>query len=542
MSAEPIPVEVAEEGERVHYLNAETTVRSWLLTTDHKRIGLLFLAATTLMLIVGGGFAMTMRLELLTPGESLVDAATYNRLFTLHGVVMVWLFMIPAIPSGFGNFLLPIMVGAREIAFPRLNLASFWIYVLGALVVIGGLVAGGADTGWTFYPPYSTHTASAVVPVLLGVFLLGVSSTITGLNFIVTTHALRAAGIHWFRMPLFVWTLYGTSIILVLATPVLGMTLLLVAIDHAFAFGIFDPAHGGDPILYQHLFWFYSHPAVYIMILPAMGVISETVSAFSRKNSLSYKAIALSTLGIAFAGFLTWGHHMFTSGMSSFDVAVFGILSMLVAIFSAIKVFVWIGTLYRGSISFDAPMLYLVSFLFLFSVGGMTGVALASTSLDVHWHDTYFVVGHFHLIMVSGTLTAFLCAFHYWFPKMFGRMYSRRAAVLGWLLVSTGLALTFLPQLALGNAGMPRRYATYPPRFQTLHVLSTLGALVLASGLVLTLGYLLWALVRGARAENPWNSRGFEWRTPSPPPVHNWERPLVVDDAPHQYWREDPGP
>jgi cytochrome c oxidase subunit 1 len=341
-------------------------------------------------------------------------------------------------------------------------------------------------------------------------------------------------------MPLFVWSIYATSIILVLATPVLAMALALIAIDAAFGFGIFDPALGGDPILYQHLFWFYSHPAVYIMVLPAMGVISELVAAFARKNLLSYTAVAVSTIGIALVGFLTWGHHMFTAGMSGFDVAIFGLLSMLVAIFSAIKVFVWVGTLYGGSIALEVPMLYALSFLFLFSVGGMTGVALASTSLDLHWHDTYFVVGHFHLIMVSGTLTALLAAWHYWLPKMFGRMYPRRVAVVAWALVTAGLAATFLAQLALGNAGMPRRYATYPARFEALHVASTLGSWVLAAGLFLTLAYLVRAIFRGPAAADPWGSLGFEWRTTSPPPAHNWDEPLAVDGAPHEYWREDP--
>ncbi|MEZ4333608.1 MAG: cbb3-type cytochrome c oxidase subunit I [Myxococcota bacterium] len=521
------------------YLRSETTARSWLLTTDHKRIGLLFLGATMTALLVGGVIALTMRIQLATPEARPFDALTYNRLFTLHGVIMVWLFLIPSIPAGFGNFLLPIMVGAREIAFPRLNLASFWLYVAGALTVFAGLLYGGADTGWTFYPPYSSTTPTAVVPILCGVFILGISSTITGLNFIVTTHSLRARTLQWMRLPLFVWSIYATSVILVLATPVLGMTLLLIIVDHAFGLGVFDPALGGDPILYQHLFWFYSHPAVYIMILPAMGVVSEVVSALSRKNGLSYRAIALSSLGIAFAGFLTWGHHMFTAGMSSVDAAIFGILSMLVAIFSAIKVFVWVGTLYRGSISLEAPMLYLFTFLFVFSFGGMTGVALASTSLDLHWHDTYFVVAHFHLIMVGGSLTAFLAALHYWFPKMFGRTYSARAALWGWALVSFGFVFTFFPQLLLGNGGMPRRYASYPERFQTLNLVSTGSALVLATGLVWTAVYLVRALRSGRVAENPWGSRGFEWRTTSPPPVHNWEEPLVVDDAPHQYWREE---
>lgn len=522
------------------YLAADVSLRSWLLTTDHKRIGVMFLGAVSITLLLGGFFALLIRLELLTPPSSILNLLSYNRIFTWHGVIMVWLFMIPSIPTSFGNFLLPIMIGAHEIAFPRLNLASFWVYIFGSLITIGGLLAGGADTGWTFYPPYSNETPTAVIPILAGVFVLGISSTMTGINFIVTTHTLRARGMGWMQLPLFVWNIYATSAILVLATPVLGMALLLVIFDRAFSLGVFDPALGGDPILYQHIFWFYSHPAVYIMILPAMGVIAEVVCAMAHKNPLSYQALALSSIGIALVGFLTWGHHMFTAGISTFDAGAFGILSMLVAIFSAIKVFIWTGTLYRGSIAIEAPLLYFFAFLFLFSFGGMTGVALASTSLDLHWHDTYFVVAHFHLIMVGGTLTAFLAALYYWIPKLFGRMYDRRVAFFAWLLVLSGFTFTFFPQLLLGNAGMPRRYAVYPPDFQPLHIVSTLGSWVLSAGLLVALANLLSAIVRGPRTDNPWDSRGIEWATASPPPKHNFEAPIEITDAPHQYWRDEP--
>ena len=521
---------------RANYLDVETTVRSWLGTTDHKRIGILFLLGTTAALALGGSFAIAMRLELITPEPLFMDDLTYNRLFTLHGVVMVWLFMIPAIPTVFGNFMLPLMIGARDVAFPRLNLASFYVYLAGAIVVLGGILASGADTGWTFYPPYSTTTPTAVVPILLGVFILGISSTMTGINFIVTTHTLRTAGMHWSRLPLFIWTVYATSIIIVLATPVLGVTLLLVAADHALGLGMFDPAHGGDPILFQHIFWFYSHPAVYIMILPAMGVITESVATFARKNLFSYGAMVVATLGIAFIGFLTWGHHMFTAGMSTFDVAAFGALSMFVAIFSAIKVFNWVATLYGGAIAVSVPLLYVFGFLFLFSVGGMTGVAQASTSLDVHWHDTYFIVAHFHFIMVGGTMMAYLAALHYWFPKMFGRRYPERWALAATMLVIGGFVLTFSPQFWLGNAGMPRRYHTYPAQYQALHVISTAGSWAIAGGLVMTLVYLIVSLRRGRPAgPNPWGSASFEWLTPSPPPRENYAAPPQIDRGPYDY-------
>jgi cytochrome c oxidase subunit 1 len=528
----------AELAEPRSYLEAASGVRSWLLTHDHKRIGLLYLVLTSAALAAGGTFALLLRLELLTPGPTFMSADTYNRLFTLHGVTMVWLFMIPSIPAVFGNFMLPIMIGARDVAFPRLNLASVYFYLAGAVVLLWALVHGGVDTGWTFYPPYSARSLTAVATVALGVFILGISTILTGLNFIVTTHAMRAKGLHWMRLPLFVWSIYATSIIQVLATPVLGMTLVLVALDHAWKLGLFDPNVGGDPTLYQHLFWFYSHPAVYIMILPAMGVMSEVVSTFARKNPFSYNGIVISSLGIAFVSFLTWGHHMFTAGMSTLDAGVFGILSMFVAIFSAIKVFSWAGTLYRGSIALTTPMLYFFEFLFLFGVGGTTGVALASTSLDVHWQDTYFVVAHFHFVMVGGTLTGFLAALHYWFPKMFGRRYPEKLGIVGALLVFMGFLGTFVPQFLLGNAGMPRRYYDYPVRFHTLNALSTMGSWSFGGGLSIVLAYLIWSLRRGApAAANPWHSRCFEWDVASPPPLENYVQAPVIDRHPYDYYR-----
>jgi cytochrome c oxidase subunit 1 len=527
------------------YLTHPTSgVWSWMTTVDHKRIGVMFLVATLIAFALGGLFAMLIRIELLTPGPTIMDALTYNRMFTLHGVVMVFLFMIPAIPSGFGNFLVPIMIGARDVAFPRLNLASFYIYLVGAALAIYGMIHGGADTGWTFYAPYSTTTPTDVVPILFGVFIIGFSSILTGLNFIVTIHTLRAPGMKWMRMPLFIWSIYATSVIQVLATPVLGMTLLLVAIERSFGFGIFDAARGGDPVLLQHLFWFYSHPAVYIMVLPAMAVISEVVCTFSRKNIFGYKAVAYSSLGIAFVGFFTWGHHLFTSGESVFDAGVFGVLSMLVGIFTAIKVFNWVATMYGGAIKFSAPFFYFTGFLFFLVFGGMTGIALATVALDVHWQDTYFVVAHFHFIMVGATVMAFLAALHYWWPKMFGRTYPEGWAMVSAALIILGFNATFIPQFLLGNAGMPRRYYSYPERFWPLHVASTAGATLLAFGFMIILVYLLLSLKYGPVAgPNPWNSRGFEWNTPSPPPPENFEETPVFTGPPHQYQEpEEPAP
>jgi cytochrome c oxidase subunit 1 len=518
------------------YLHAGRGIWSWLNTRDHKRIGLMFYGTTILALMLGGIFALALRTELLTPERTVMDAITYNRMFTLHGITMVWLFLIPSIPTVFGNFCLPIMIGARDLAFPRLNLMSFYVYVIGAVVTLTGMIVGGADTGWTFYTPYSDQSPTQVVPVVVGIFILGVSTIMTAVNFIVTTHTMRAEALSWGRLPLFVWAIYGTSIIMLLATPVLGLALALIGLDHGLRLGIFDPTVGGDPVLFQHLFWFYSHPAVYIMILPAMGVVAEVVSTFAHRRPASYRAIAISTFGIAFVGFLTWGHHMFVAGMSEVDAGIFGLLSMCVAIFSAIKVYTWVATLYRGSIHFNTPILYFFGFLFLFVFGGMTGVAVATQSLDVHWHDTYFVVAHFHFIMVGGSVTAYLAAAHYWFPKMFGKVYNERVGLLTAAAVFIGFNLTFVPQFLLGNLGMPRRYYSYPVRFQWLHVLSTGGAFLLGAALLISLANLIVALKWGKPAgRNPWRSRSFEWLTPSPPPPHNFAATPHLAHSPYDY-------
>jgi cytochrome c oxidase subunit 1 len=519
-----------------NYLNAEAGIASWLLTRDHKRIALMYLVLTSVSFFLGGVFALLVRIELLTPGPTIMNAMTYNRMFTLHGVVMIFLFMIPAIPGIFGNFFLPLMIGARDVAFPKLNLLSVYLYLVGAAIALYGMVHGGADTGWTFYTPYSTTTVTKVVPILLGAFILGFSSIVTGLNFIVTIHTLRAPGVGWMRLPLFVWSIYATSIIQVLATPVLGITLLMVAVEHAFGFGIFDPARGGDPILFQHMFWFYSHPAVYIMVLPAMAVVSEVVQTAARKNIFGYRAVAYSSLGIAFVGFFTWGHHLFTSGQSTLDAGIFGVLSMFVGIFTAIKVFNWTATLYKGAVVFNTWFAYFCGFLFFLVFGGMTGIALATVSLDIHWQDTYFVVAHFHFIMVGGVIMAWLAGLHYWWPKMFGRMYSERWGLVSAFLIIFGFNATFIPQFLLGNFGMPRRYYSYPERFWPLNVASTAGASLLGIGFVIILVYLLVSLKWGRLSgPNPWSSRGYEWVTLSPPPVENFEGDPVYTHHPHDY-------
>jgi cytochrome c oxidase subunit 1 len=521
----------------VNYLNVAFGVRSWLLTGDHKRIALLYLVSVTLMFFIGGAAATLVRLNLLTPDGRLMAADTYNKAFTLHGILMVFFFMVPAIPAVLGNFLLPLMIGARDLAFPRINLASWYVYMVGAVITLWVMLAGGVDTGWTFYTPFSSKASHTyVLPVLIGLFITGFSTILTGLNFVVTVHLMRAPGLTWFRLPLFVWTLYATSIILLLATPVVAIALALVAVERAWGIGIFDPALGGDPLLFQHLFWFYSHPAVYIMVLPAMGVTSELITCFSRKNIFGYTFVAFASIAIAVLGFLVWAHHMFVAGMAPYAALVFSALSYLVAVPSAIKVFNWTATLYRGSIWLQTPMLFALGFIALFTIGGLTGLFLAATGLDVHVHDTYFVVAHFHFIMVGGTVMAYMGGLHFWWPKISGRMYPEGWAKLSALIIFVGFILTFLPQFLLGTQGMPRRYHAYAPEFQVLNVMSTAGASILAVGYVLPLTYLIWSLGYGPKAEaNPWRATGLEWQVPSPPPPDNFETTPVVDSGPYEY-------
>ena len=522
---------------RETYLNVAFGVKSWLLTTDHKRIAILYLVSITLMFFLGGAAITIVRLNLMTPEGTLVDADTYNRLFTLHGIVMVFFFLIPSIPAVLGNFFVPMMVGARDLAFPRVNLLSWYLYIAGAVLTLWAILTGGVDTGWTFYTPYSSKSShSNVIPAALGILVAGFSSILTGLNFVVTLHHMRPPGMTWFRMPLFLWTMYATSIIALLGTPVLAITLVLVAVERVFQIGIFDPAVGGDPLLFQHLFWFYSHPAVYIMILPGMGVVSEVVPCFSRKNIFGYRFIAFSSIAIAVLGFLVWGHHMFVAGESVYASLVFSFLSFLVAIPSAIKVFNWTATLYKGSISYETPMLYAFGFIALFTMGGLTGLFLAAMGLDVHVHDTYFVIAHFHFIMVGGMVMAYLGGIHFWWPKMTGKLYPEGWGRLSALIIFVGFVLTFLPQFVLGYQGMPRRYYRYAPEFQVLNVMSTAGASILAVGYVLPLVYLVWSLGYGKPSgPNPWGATGLEWQTPSPPPKDNFPVTPIVTCGPYNY-------
>ena len=524
--------------ERINYLNVRTTVASWLLTLDHKRIGILYLLGITLFFFLGSLAAAAIRLELATPKGDLMTSDTYNKMFTIHGVLMIFFFLIPSIPASFGNFVLPMMIGARDVAFPRLNLLSWYFYMIGGVLATIALLKGGIDTGWTFYTPYSSAFAKGEVSLaIVGVFLAGFSSIFTGINFLVTIHKMRAPGMTWFRLPLFVWAMYATSLIQVLGTPVVAITLLLVAVERTFGIGIFDPNRGGDPILFQHLFWFYSHPAVYIMILPGMGVISEVIATFSRRRVFGYHFVAFSSLAIAIIGFLVWGHHMFSTGQSIYAGIVFSFLTFLVAIPSAIKTFNWMATIWKGRVHWEAPMIYALGFLGLFVIGGLTGLHLASLATNVHLTDTYFVVAHFHYVMVGGAIMAYMAALHYWWPKMTGRMYPQSWAKLAALMVFVGFNLTFFPQFILGYMGMPRRYHSYPEEWWALNLLSSAGASILGLGYLLPAIYLVWSLKYGRIAEkNPWGALGLEWEVVDTlPHPHNFERTPIVTRPAYDY-------
>src|SRR5215472_6836579 len=524
-----------------NYINAESGLMSWLLTKDHKRIAILYLYAVTFFFIVGGIFAALIRLELATPAGDLMDSNTYNKVFTMHGVIMVFFFLIPSIPAILGNFLVPLMIGAKDLAFPRINLLSWYIYMLAGVFGVIVLVTGGVDTGWTFYTPFSSSYSNGyVVMTAMAAFIMGFSSILTGLNFIVTVHRMRAPGLTWFRLPLFVWAHYATAAVMILGTPVIAVTLFLLMLERGLHIGFFDPAYGGDPVLFQHLFWFYSHPAVYIMILPSMGVISEVVSTFCSKKPFGYTFIAFSSVAIAVFGFLVWGHHLFVSSQSAYAGMVFSILSFIVAIPSAIKIFNWTATMYKASVRLETPMLYAIGFMGLFTIGGLTGLFLASMGLDVHLTDTYFVIAHFHYVMVGGAIMGYMAGLHFWWPKITGRMYNELWSKVAAVLVFIGFNLTFFPQFILGYMGMPRRYHAYPPEFQVLNVLSSAGASILGLGYLIPGIYFVASLKYGKLAgANPWGATGLEWQTSSPPPPENFEITPVVTTEAYEYGAQE---
>ncbi len=541
MAAIDIPIPGAHSADahgdpHANYLKASRGMGSWLTTLDHKRIGLMYLTMVCLAFFTGGVFALLIRLELFSRGRTIMDAETYNRFFTLHGAIMVFLFIIPSVPAALGNFFLPIMIGAKDVAFPRLNLFSYYIYLLGAAVALTSIIMGSVDTGWTFYTPYSVQTQNSVISMTLGAFILGFSSILTGLNFLVTVHTMRAPGCTWSRLPLFVWGMYATALIQVLATPVLAITLLLLIAERFFGIGIFDPKLGGDPVLFQHFFWFYSHPAVYIMIVPGMAITSELIATFSRRAIFGQFAIAMSSISLAVLGFLVWGHHLFAAGMSEYATMAFSALTFLVAIPSGVKVFNWTATIYKGSIVWASPMLYAMAFIFLFTIGGLTGLFLGTLNVDIHLTDTYFVVAHFHYVMMGGTVIAFVGGLLYWWPKMTGKMHDEVKAKIGFVFVFIGFNTVFIPQFIMGSRGMPRRYYDYLPQFEIFHRISTVGSWILGTGLLITGYTLLEALWRGKRApRNPWGSAGYEWMTDTPPCLANFHETPVFTRGPYDY-------
>ncbi len=531
-----------QHDEDENYLDHETGLMSWLTTVDHKRIAILYTVTLALVFLVAGLLALLVRLELFTAGETVMGPNAYNQTFTMHGIMMVFLFLVPPTPAILGNFVLPLQLGAKDVAFPRLNLATWYIFLTGAFLTVGALIVGQLDTGWTFYTPYSSNAAGdAVLFMTMAIFIAGFASILTGINFIVTIHKMRAPGMTWNRMPLFVWGMYSTSIVQVLATPVLGITMLLLFLERVLSICIFDPSCGGDPVLFQHFFWFYSHPAVYIMILPGFGIMSELVATFSRQRIFGYRAIALSSVAIAMLGFMVWGHHMFVSGQSALASIVFSLITYLIGIPSGIKIFNWVATMYKGSIWLQTPMLYAMMFLFLFTIGGFTGIMVGVLAVDVHLHDTYFVVAHFHYVMMGGMMIALLGGMHYWWPKMTGKMYSETAGKIAAALIFIGFNVTFFTQFILGANGMPRRYADYLPHFETLHQVSTVGSWILGAGLFLILGYAIHSLLWGREAPpNPWGAATLEWtHTTSPPSPHNFHHTPLVTRGPYDYHLAD---
>jgi cytochrome c oxidase subunit 1 len=529
---------LAAEPDFYHEKTRFKGIFGWIFSTDHKRIGILYLIAIIMFFLVGMAIGVLMRLEMLNPENTIITPQTYNTFFTLHGIIMIFLVVIPAFPAVFGNFFLPLMIGAKDVFFPRLNLLSWWLFIAGGTLALVSLFlpGGAADTGWTFYVPYSIRSNTNIIPALLAAFILGFSSILTGLNFITTIHRMRAPGMTWFKMPLFTWSLYATGWVQVLATPVIGITLLLVTIERLFGVGIFDPTLGGDPVLYQHLFWMYSHPAVYIIVLPAMGVVSDIIPVFARRTIFGYKFIAYSSLAIASLGSLVWAHHMFTVGMSNTGMFLFSLLTFLVAIPSAIKVFNWVATLYKGSIELEVPLLFMLAFIVQFSIGGLTGLMLGALSVNIHVTDTYFVVGHFHYVMFGGTGFALFGAIHYWFPKMFGRMYKKRPAFIGWLLMTVGFNILYFPMLILGYMGMPRRYYHYLAEYETLQRIATVGSWIMVAGILLLIINLIVSLKRGSKASaNPWGGKTLEWTVSSPPPTENFHEIPVVTTGPYDY-------
>jgi cytochrome c oxidase subunit 1 len=513
-------------------LQPQGWLRYFSFSLDHKVIGIQYIVTSFLFYLIGGALAGVIRTELVSPMSDFVSRETYNEVLTLHGTIMIFLWIVPVVNGGFGNYLIPFYVGARDMAFPRLNAVAFWLIPpAGLLLIASHFITGSAQAGWTAYPPLSITTpASAQVVWIISVLLLGGSSIFGAINFIATILKLRRPGLKLMQLPMYCWAMLGTSILAVLSTPVLAGTLLLLSFDIIAHTGFFNPSLGGNVVVYQHLFWFYSHPAVYIMVLPAFGLVSEILPIHARKPLFGYSTMVYSIMAIVVLGLIVWAHHMFTSGTPPWMRLFFTIATAFIAVPTGIKFFNWLATLWGGKIALNSAMLFSCAFIVNFVFGGITGVALAQVPFDIHVHDTYFVVGHFHYIVYGGSVFVIFSSIYHWYPKFTGRMLNEPLGKLHFALTFIGFNLCFAPHHWLGLNGMPRRVAEYDPTFTTLNQWSSAGALLMALSTLPFLFNVIWSLRAGEKAgDNPWNALTPEWLTTSPPPVENWrgEAPLV---------------
>ncbi len=505
--------------------------------TDHKVIGIQYLVTAFVFYLIGGLMAVAIRVELATPDSDFLDPSLYNAFMTNHGTIMIFLWVVPSAIGGFGNFLVPLLIGARDMAFPRLNAIAFWLNPPAGALILASFLFGGAQSGWTAYPPLSEITATTAQSMwILAIALVGTSSILGSVNFLVTILKMKVPSMKWTQLPLFCWAMVATSLLALLATPVLTIGLVLLLFDINFGTSFYKPDAGGNVVLYQHLFWFYSHPAVYLMILPVFGIMSEVIPVHARKPIFGYQAIAYSSLTICIVGLFVWVHHMFTSGTPGWMRLFFTVSTLFVAVPTGVKIFSWVATLWGGKIRFTSAMLFALGLLSMFVFGGISGVTLGTAPFDIHVHDTYYVVGHFHYVLFGGSVFGIYAGIYHWFPKMTGRMMNETLGKIHFILTFIGTHLTFLPMHQLGLQGMPRRVAMYDPQFTSINQLCTIGAFVLGISVIPFAINIIWSWMRGTPAgDNPWNALTLEWRTSSPPLIENWEVSPVVTYGPYDY-------